>query len=228
MIGGGNKLYIGGAFTIVTGVNQQRYAVFSGAPAANTPAGRRLGRDRPVLAGNERDADARRSPRTTPTANPLTSRYQWTRNGTDIAGATAAVLDMSVAGRRRQGRPDPPAGHRQRRNRELVAADLLAGHGGEHGADARRSRWTATPRARAPCSRRRRCEPTPTPTRSSFTYVWTVNGTVTPDHRRRRRSTDSLDLSVAGNGDPGDVDRRHGDAERRHGERVAASRTRPR
>ena len=37
MSSGGNRLYIGGAFTQVTGVGQQRFASFSGAPAPNNP-----------------------------------------------------------------------------------------------------------------------------------------------------------------------------------------------
>ncbi len=102
MIAAGSKLYVGGGFTIVTGVNQQRYAVFSGAPPANTP---------PVVDSVVIDQS---SPGTNATlsatvaahdadGNPLTLGYQWTRNGTDIAGATAAVLDMSIAGRGDKG-----------------------------------------------------------------------------------------------------------------------------
>ena len=33
-----------------------------------------------------------------PDGDPLTFTYQWTRNGTDLAGATGASLDLSVAG----------------------------------------------------------------------------------------------------------------------------------
>ena len=77
MIAAGNKLYVGGGFTIVTGVNQQRYAVFSGAPPANTP---------PVVDSVVIDQS---SPRTNATlsatvaahdadGDPLTLGYQWT------------------------------------------------------------------------------------------------------------------------------------------------------
>ena len=48
--------------------------------------------------------------------NPLTTSYQWTRNGTDIVGATGSTLNLATAGNGDQGDLDPRARHRQRRH----------------------------------------------------------------------------------------------------------------
>ena len=47
--------------------------------------------------------------------NPLTTSYQWTRNGTDIVGRHRRDAEPRHGRQRRQGRPDPRARHRQRR-----------------------------------------------------------------------------------------------------------------
>ena len=42
-------------------------------------------------------------------SDPLTTTYQWIRNGTDIAGATNATLDLALAGNGDKGDPSPCA-----------------------------------------------------------------------------------------------------------------------
>ena len=50
-------------------------------------------------------------------ADTLTTAYQWTRNGIDIAGATGADAQPRDRRQRRPGRRHPGPGHRQRRHR---------------------------------------------------------------------------------------------------------------
>ena len=202
MIAAGNKLYVGGGFTIVTGVNQQRYAVFSGAPPANTP---------PVVDSVVIDQS---SPGTNATlsatvaahdadGNPLTLGYQWTRNGTDIAGATAAVLDMSVAGRGDKGdliRLRVTANDGTANSSPLTSSPVTVGNTAPSATVALDSHTPGTNAV---------LQATAVGTDAdadavSFTYVWTVNGTIKRT-TTTSASTDSLDLSVAGNGDPDDV-----------------------
>ena len=67
-----------------------------------------------------------------PDGDPLTTDYQWTKNGVDISGATTATLE-SVCGRQReQGRRHPGARDRLRRRRELGSDHLRAGDDPEH------------------------------------------------------------------------------------------------
>ncbi len=67
--------------------------------------------------------------------DPLTYAYQWTKNGSDIGGATSSTLNLGTAGNGDRGRPDPGSGHGERRLARLVAGHLVAGDGAEHGAD---------------------------------------------------------------------------------------------
>ena len=50
--------------------------------------------------------------------DPLTTSYQWTRNGTDISGADRLDAEPRDRGQRRSRRSDPRARHGQRRHRE--------------------------------------------------------------------------------------------------------------
>src|SRR5207344_2161099 len=88
---------IGGGFTDVNGVAQQRYAVFTGPPAPSTP---------PVVDSVAIDQAA---PGTGDTlsatvashdadGDPVTYAYQWTLNGGDILNATGPTLDLSSGG----------------------------------------------------------------------------------------------------------------------------------
>ena len=202
MIAAGNKLYVGGGFTIVTGVNQQRYAVFSGAPPANTP---------PVVDSVVIDQS---SPQTNATlsatvaahdadGDPLTLGYQWTRNGTDIAGATAAVLDMSVAGRGDKGdliRLRVTANDGTANSSPLTSSPVTVGNTAPSATVALDSHTPGTSAVLQASAVSADADSDPV----SFTYVWTVNGTVKRT-TTTSATTDSLDLSVAGNGDPNDV-----------------------
>ncbi len=202
MMAAGNKLYVGGGFTIVTGVNQQRYAVFSGAPPANTP---------PVVDSVVIDQS---SPGTNATlsatvaahdadGNPLTLGYQWTRNGTDIAGATAAVLDMSVAGRGDKGdliRLRVTANDGTANSSPLTSSPVTVGNTAPSATVALDSHTPGTSAVLQATAVGADADADAV----SFTYVWTVNGTVKRT-TTTSASTDSLDLSVAGNGDPNDV-----------------------
>ncbi len=68
----------------------------------------------------------------------------------------------------------------------------------------------------------------PTATRSALTFVWRVNGTVARTFANASALTDTLDLSLAGNGDPGDTVPRRGHAQRRHRRRAPRSTPRSR
>ena len=203
MATGGGKLFIGGAFTVVSGVNQQRYASFSGAPAPNTP---------PVVDSVVID---QASPGTNatlsatvvahdPDGNPLTYAYQWTRNGTDIAGATTATLDMSVANRGDKG--------------DLIRLRVTANDGLVNSPAVTSAPVTVAntvPTATVSLSTQSpgtNTTLTATATRAdadagdtvTLTYLWTVNGTARQT-TTTTNLTDTFDLSVAGNGDPGDT-----------------------
>ena len=102
--------------TVSDGSRQRdRHVHLDGHSAGQHGAGRRLGRrSRPAapttgqtLTANVTSHDAE--------GDTLTTSYQWTRNGTDIAGATGATLNLATAGNGDQRRPDPRARHRQRR-----------------------------------------------------------------------------------------------------------------
>ena len=135
--------------------------------------------------------------------DPLTYTYQWTRNGTDIAGATSATLDLAQSG----------AGDRG----DVVAVRVVASDGQATSApvtsnavtiaNSRPTLSVALDRT-APTSRDVLTAIATASDRDgdalTFTYVWRVNGVV----RRTtttRASTDSLDLLRPGNGNPGDV-----------------------
>ncbi|MGH2594990.1 MAG: metallophosphoesterase, partial [Actinomycetota bacterium] len=97
MATGTNRLYIGGAFTLVSGVGQQRFAQFSGAPAPNTPPvvdSVAIDQTSPgtndVLSATVTSHDA--------DGNAVTYTYQWTRNGVDIAGGNTPTLNLSGSG----------------------------------------------------------------------------------------------------------------------------------
>ncbi len=69
--------------------------------------------------------------------DPLTYRYQWLRNGTEIAGATTSSLNLDDAGSGGQGRQGARRGLRHRRTRRGQRRGRADGHRGQHPAHRR-------------------------------------------------------------------------------------------
>ena len=129
--------------------------------------------------------------------------YQWTRNGTDISGATGATLDLWVAGNGDRG--------------DSIAVRVTASDGSLTSAPTTSAAVVVTDSAPAASVALNTTSPTTqtvlvaTATASdadgdalTFTYVWKVNGVV----RRTTitaATTDSFDLGRPGNGNKGDV-----------------------
>ena len=135
--------------------------------------------------------------------SPLTTSYQWTRNGTNIAGATSSTLNLATAGNGDRG--------------DLIRVIATVNDGTVNSTPVTSSPVTVANTAPvatvalAPSSPGTAAIMTATATRSdadadaiSLTYVWRVNGTT----RRTQTTTaltDTFDLGVAGNGDAGDI-----------------------
>ena len=69
----------------------------------------------------------------------LTTAYQWTRNGTDISGATGSTLNLATAGNGDRGDLITRPRHGQRRHAYQRPRDLEPGDGGQHGSDGDRT-----------------------------------------------------------------------------------------
>ena len=136
--------------------------------------------------------------------DPLTTAYQWTKNGTDIPGATGATLNLATAGNGDKG--------------DLIRVRATANDGQATSAPVTSSPETvanSAPSATvglAPSNPSTTATVTATATKAdpdadtvTLTYVWKVNGTTRKTTSNSASLTDTLDLSVAGNGDPGDV-----------------------
>jgi fibronectin type 3 domain-containing protein len=139
-----------------------------------------------------------------PNGDPITLAYQWTRNGVDIAGATASTLNLATAGNGNKG--------------DSIAVRVTASDG----------TLTSAPRTSSAVTVQN-SPPTATVTLSThnpstnavltataskadadadtvtLTFVWTVNGTVRKTTANSSALTDTFDLSQPGNGDAGDV-----------------------
>ena len=149
--------------------------------------------------------------------NPLTTSYQWTRNGTDIAGATSSTLNLATAGNGDRG--------------DLIRVIATVNDGTVNSAPVTSSPVTVVNTAPvatvglAPSSPTTTATLTATATRSdadadaiSLTYVWRVNGTV----RRTANTTaltDTFDLSVGRQRRRRRRRQRRGHAQRRHRQR---------
>jgi fibronectin type 3 domain-containing protein len=139
-----------------------------------------------------------------PDGDAVTIRYQWTKGGIDIAGATGPTLDLSLAGNGDKGqqirvRATPDDG-----TTAGAAVTSLALTIANSGPSATVALDPASPDSNA----------TLTATASvadadgdpvTLTYVWQVNGTSRKTTSNTTSLTDTLDLSVGGNGDPGDT-----------------------
>lgn len=133
----------------------------------------------------------------------LTFGYQWTRNGADIAAATSASLDLSVAGHGDRG--------------DSIAVRVIANDGSLSSAP-----FTSVPVviSDSPPQASVALDPSTPTTKTvlvatatasdpdadplAFTYVWKVNG-ITKRTTVTGATSDSLDLGQPGNGNKGDV-----------------------
>ena len=138
-----------------------------------------------------------------PDGDPLTLTYQWTRNGTDLAGATRVSLDLSVPGNGDRG--------------DAIAVRVIASDGSLSSAPVTSPAVVildTAPVASVTLS------PTAPTTNTvlvgtasvtdadgdplMLTYVWSVNGVV-KQTTVTAASTDSFDLGRPGNGNKGDL-----------------------
>ncbi len=130
--------------------------------------------------------------------------YQWTKNGVDIAGAAGATLDLSVAGNGDKG--------------DAIALRVTASDGVATSVPRTSSSMLVLNSAPVATVSLNDHSPgtnatlTATATRSdadadavTLSYVWKVNGTTRKTTAGSTALTDTLDLSQAGNGDPGDT-----------------------
>ena len=134
----------------------------------------------------------------------VTYDYQWTKNGTDIAGATSATLNLGTAGNGDRG--------------DLIRVRVTADDGNATSAPVTSSPVTVTNTAPSATVSLNTASPgtndtlTATATRAdadsdtvTLTYVWKVNGTVRKTTSNSSSLTDTFDLSQAGNGNNGDT-----------------------
>jgi hypothetical protein len=134
----------------------------------------------------------------------LTPSYQWSKNGTDISGANGSTLNLATAGNGDKGdliRVRVTVSDGTASSAPLTAAPVTVANSGP-----------AATVALSPANPGSNATVTATATKSdpdgdavSLTYVWKVNGSIKRTFSSASALSDSLDLSVAGNGDPGDV-----------------------
>jgi fibronectin type 3 domain-containing protein len=136
--------------------------------------------------------------------DPVTTTYQWTRNGIDIAGATSLSLDMSQSGNGDKG--------------DAIRVRITPTDGTTSGTPATSAPLTVANTAPTAGVTLDTSSPdtnatlTATATKAdadggdtvTLTFVWRVNGTVKKTTANSSSLTDTFDLRVAGNGDPGD------------------------
>ena len=133
--------------------------------------------------------------------DPLTTNYQWTRNGNDISGETGATLDLSVAGNGDRGDVIRVRVSVSDGDGDLGAGHVRTRHCRQHGAD----RDRVAGRSLAEHERladRERDQSDADGDGVALTYVWRVDGVVqqtTPDGG----PSDSFDLSLVGHGNNG-------------------------
>jgi hypothetical protein len=140
-----------------------------------------------------------------PDGDPVTLLYQWVKNGVDLAGATGPTLDLAVVGNGDHG--DSITVRVQASDGAHGSAPVTAGPVNVLDAPP-----TATV-ALSPLAPGTDDVLTATVATSDVdpgdtvaaTYVWKVGGTVVKQTSGSSSSTDTLDLSQPGNGDPGDV-----------------------
>ena len=205
MLMSGSHLYVGGNFIQVSGQNQRGFADFldnssNAAPVVDTVS---INQSSPgtndTLSVTVTSHD--------PDSDPVTYAYQWSKNGTDITGATASTLDLSQTANGGNG------------NRgDLIRVRVTANDGSASSAPVTSSPVTVA--NTAPTATVALDDTTPgtnqtitaTATRAdvdgdtvTLTYVWKVNGTTRKTTAGTSSLTDTFDLSQAGNGDDGET-----------------------
>ncbi|MFL6005040.1 MAG: LamG-like jellyroll fold domain-containing protein [Gaiellaceae bacterium] len=136
--------------------------------------------------------------------DPVTYARQWTKNGVDIAGATGATLNLATTGNGDKG--------------NQIALRVTASDGVNTSAPLTSSSVLILNSAPTATVSLNNHAPgtnailTATATRTdadadvvTLTYVWKVNGVIRKTTAGSAALTDTFDLSVAGNGDPGDT-----------------------
>ena len=138
-----------------------------------------------------------------PDGDPLTFAYQWTRNGMDLAGATAATLPLSLAGNGDRG--DAIAVRVTASDGTLVSAPMTSA------AVVIVDTAPVASVALSPSAPTTSTVMVATATASdadtdplTLTYVWSVNGVIKRT-TVTTASTDSFDLGRPGNGNKGDL-----------------------
>ncbi len=139
-----------------------------------------------------------------PEGQAVTLSYQWLKNGSPIGGATGSTLNLGTAGNGDRG--------------DQLSVQVTASDGVNVSTPVTSSAVTvqnSMPSATvvlspAPPSTNQTVTATATRTDAdadgvTLTYVWKVNGVVVKTTSATASLTDSLDLSVAGNGDDGDA-----------------------
>ena len=138
-----------------------------------------------------------------PDGDVVTVAWQWTRNGTDIAGATSSTLDLAVAGNGDRG--------------DVIRVRAVPSDGSASGSAATSGALTVANSAPtvgvalSPTDPQTNDILTATATPAdldgdtvTMTFQWTVNGVVRQTHTQTA-TTDTFSLATAGNGDTGDV-----------------------
>ena len=137
--------------------------------------------------------------------DPVTYSYQWIKNGADIAGETDPTLDLSIAGNGDRG--------------NLISVRVTANDGFVNSSPLTSSAVTilnTAPTATVGLddnSPDTNATLTATATKAdadlgdtvTLTYVWKVNGSTVKTTSNTASLTDTLDLSVGGNGNNGDT-----------------------
>jgi DNA-binding beta-propeller fold protein YncE len=131
----------------------------------------------------------------------ITYAYEWSRNGTPIAGATASTLDLSVAGNGDRG---DTIGVRVTASDGQLSTDASTSVVVSDSAPSAAVKLSNTVPATNVVVSATATASDPDNDPLSYRFVWKVNGVVrrvTPGPA----ATDSFDLGVMGNGDHGDV-----------------------
>ena len=152
-----------------------------------------------------------------PDNDPLTYSYQWTKNGSDLAGRTSSTLNLGGAGNGDKGDTIAvrvTANDGAATSDPVTSADVTV----QNSAPTVSVALDTRPRERTTRSRR----PRHAADADGDSVSVTTSGRSTASRVETATSasgSDAFDLSLAGNGDLGDTVDRHRDPERRNGRR---------